>query len=525
MQKNFLRSSTALIVYMTILALAGCNGGSSYNGGGGSTSGGGGGTGGGTGGGGGSTGGGGGTGGGGTGTGTGGGTTTTYLIEGSLTGLTAGQSVSIQNNGGDTLNLKADGTFAFPTALATGAAYAVTVQSHSPGISCSVTSGSGTVGSANVMGTGVACNPGTARVLYSFGATANDATYPNESIVMDKNGNIFGTSRAGGANAQGAAFKIAANGTETLLYSFGATATDGSEVDSGPIFDPLTPADLIGAASGGGLHGEGDIFEINAAGQPSTLYSFGATGTDGITPQATPIADSAGNIYGTTRGGGANNQGIVFKIDTAGHETVLYSFGATANDAVAPTTSLITDSAGNFYGTTGAGGAANLGTVYKIDTKGKETVLHSFGSGSNDGQTPAGTVVMDGSGNLYGGTTAGGANGKGTIYKIDISGNESVLYSFGASASDGIQPVGNLLLDSAGNLYGYTYQGGASNVGTVFMVDPSGKETVLHSFGASASDGQFPFAGGGLILDSAANLYGVTYGGGANNVGAVFVLN
>ena len=427
MRKSFLHLIPALIASTGILALIGCGSGSVVSG------------------------------------------TSAYTVSGTVAGLAAGESVSVQDNGQDTLALSANGAFSFPVNMDTGAAYAITVQSHTPGIACSVANGSGTVGSSNVTGIGISCAAGTQSVLYSFGATATDGLNPGAAQLTVNAGNFYGTTEKGGENGYGAVYKITAAGTESVLYSFGATASDGA----GPV---------------GGL-----------------------------------IVDSAGNLYGTTVQGGAKHHGTVFKISAAGTESLLYSFGATASDGWAPLTSLIMDSAGNLYGTTTSGGANDHGTVFKIGAAGTESVLYSFGATASDGQQPYAGLLADSAGNLYGTTYIGGANNRGTVFKISAAGTESLLYSFGATASDGVGPYADLITDSAGNLYGTTEQGGANDKGTVFKISAAGTESVLYSFGATGTDGATPYAS--LIVDSAGNLYGTTYGGGANGNGTVFKID
>jgi uncharacterized repeat protein (TIGR03803 family) len=169
-------------------------------------------------------------------------------------------------------------------------------------------------------------------------------------------------------------------------------------------------------------------------------------------PWAGVIQDSAGNLYGTTYYGGTANAGVVYKLDTSGHYTVLYSFMGGA-DGANPYAGVILDSAGNLYGTTEEGGENN-GVVYKLDTTGHETVLYRF-TGMPDGTDPRGGVILDSAGNLYGTTTLGGATNQGVVYKLDTTGHETVLYSFTGGA-DGAFPYAGVIRDSAGNLYGTT---------------------------------------------------------------------
>jgi uncharacterized repeat protein (TIGR03803 family) len=219
--------------------------------------------------------------------------------------------------------------------------------------------------------------------------------------------------------------------------------------------------------------------------------------------------------------GGSSGYGTVFKVDTSHNETVLHNFkGFMNSDGAYPILAgLIRDKAGNLYGTTLGGGSFNGGTVFKVDTSGNEYVLYSF-SGGTDGANPEGSLVLDKAGNLFGTTTQGGSSGYGTVFKLDTTGKESVLHSF-TSVPDGAYPAGaGLVLDKAGNLFGTTTQGGSSNNGTVFKVDTSGNETVLHGF--MNSDGARPFAG--LIRDKAGSLYGTTFNGGSSGYGTVFKL-
>src|SRR6266851_8246449 len=213
-------------------------------------------------------------------------------------------------------------------------------------------------------------------------------------------------------------------------------------------------------------------------------------GTDGANPQSSLVQDGSGNLYGTTFDRGTSGYGTVFKRSPAGKFTVLYNF-AGPPDAANASGSLIVDSVGDIYGTTVWGGASNFGSVFKIDTAGHETLLHSFGGGT-DGANPEGGVIQDSAGNLYGVTEGGGTGGGcgnygcGTVFKVDASGNETVLYTFnGDTASgviDGANPWGGLARDSAGNLYGATINGGTLGFGTIFKVDASGIETLLHQF-------------------------------------------
>jgi uncharacterized repeat protein (TIGR03803 family) len=229
----------------------------------------------------------------------------------------------------------------------------------------------------------------------------------------------------------------------------------------------------------------------------------------------------------------------VFKLAPDGTETVLHAFaGAAAGDGCFPYAGLIADSAGNFYGTTVVGGSAacdsgfGCGTVFRVAPDGTETVLHAFAGGS-DGMNPLGGLVADPSGNLYGTTQAGGENcnpGCGTAFKVATDGTETILHIF-VGGSDGSFPNAGLALDKTGNLYGATQSGGSTRCrkrpgcGTVFELTSNGTETILHSFEAHKS-GVAPLA---PVLDKGLSVFGTTYLGGntdacSHGCGVVFKL-
>ena len=276
----------------------------------------------------------------------------------------------------------------------------------------------------------------------------------------------------------------------------------------------------------------------------TTLYSFAGSPDDGAGPFGGLIADAAGNLYGTTLGGGDNGNGTIFKLTPTGTETVLHLF--TGFDGAGPQSTLIADAAGNLYGTTTSGGL-NYGTVFKLTLNADGTythgVLHYFSGYPSDGAAPLG-LIADAAGNFYGTTVQGGENacgdvGCGTVFKLtanpDGTYTETVLHHF-TGGSDGQYPFGRLIADAAGNLYGTTFYGGGSSscllgCGTVFELQPNPdgtySETLLHSFAGGDRDGAAPFAG--LLADAAGNLYGTTSEGGDTRAcqfgcGTVFTL-
>ena len=252
----------------------------------------------------------------------------------------------------------------------------------------------------------------------------------------------------------------------------------------------------------------------------NVLYNF-ANPPDAYGPKCNLVLDAAGNMYGTTFSGGANNLGAVFKVTPAGTESVVYSF-AGGVDGSHPIAGLFFDKkTGNFYGTTVSGGATNTGTVFMLTPTGTETVLYSF-KGGLDGANPYASVVKVGA-NLFGTTYNGGAHGYGTVFKVTAAGKETVLHDFDSSfpTRDGSFPYAGLTLNK-GVLYGTTTLGGASNLGIVYSITKTGAYTLLYSFKGGSTDGQSPNAG--VTFDKSGNLYGTTYGGGADNAGVVYKL-
>jgi uncharacterized repeat protein (TIGR03803 family) len=458
----------------------------------------------------------------------------TFTIGGTVSGL-SGSGLVLQDNGGDDLTPTADGPFTFAHQLSSGATYNVTVTSQPTGQTCTVTNGTGRVSSTDVTNVIVACslNQAVETILYSFDIGPDGAS-PGAGLVMDASGNLYGTTGAGGDANFGTVFEIAPNGTsstESILHSFAGGAKDGAnpQGDLLMVSGKLYGTTVTSGPGTSGLSATGTVFEITPNGTNSTeTVLFGFTQGDGAQPWAGLVIDASGNFYGTTQSGGTASQGsvfgTVFEMTQNGTETVLHTFAGGLNvgatDGANPYSRLVMDASGNLYGTTYFGGANGVGTVFEIAPNGTETILHTFGSGT-DGVNPRAGLVMDASGKLYGTTANGGAIGGGIVFEITPNGTsstETVLHSFGSS-SDGKDPVAGLVMDASGNLYGTTANGGAIGVGTVFKITPNGTETVLYSF-AGGADGATPVAD--LVMDASGNLYGTTQTGGTHGRGTVF---
>jgi uncharacterized repeat protein (TIGR03803 family) len=287
-------------------------------------------------------------------------------------------------------------------------------------------------------------------------------------LVRDPEGNLYGTTSSGGAKGNGTVFEVTPTGTETVLYSF--TYADGTYPSGGLVRD--TAGNLYGTTTQGGASGEGTVFKVDTSGNETVLHSFAGGTTDGAYPYLTRLRmDAAGNLYGVTEEGGASDLGVVFEISSSGTFSLLYSFAGGTTDGAFPSGPLIRDTEGNLRGTTQAGGASNLGTMFELSSGGTLTLLHSFAGGTTDGAYPYGGLVQDPKGNLYGTTVGGGASGVGTIYELTTAGTFTVLQSL-ISKSDGAYPYGGLVVDIKGDLFGTALQGGKGGYGTVFELIP-----------------------------------------------------
>jgi uncharacterized repeat protein (TIGR03803 family) len=371
-------------------------------------------------------------------------------------------------------------------------------------------------------------------VIYNFSG-AGDISNP-VAITMDQRGNIYGDDQGG---CCGGVFRLhhADSGwILNALYVFPSRGNDGGE----PGAVTIGPNGTLYAAngSGGNLGGEcgtvGCGTVINLRPSPTAcatsicpwkltlLYGFSSSGNDGQLPSPVNnvIFDHAGNLYGTTQFGGAGGNGTVYKLTPANGgwtETIVHSFSG-GNDGAVPYTGVIIDQAGNFYGTTAFGGAANSGTVYEISPSGSgstEKVLYSFQNG-NDGNQPWGNLVLDSSGNLYGTASLGGAGNGGTVFELIPSGGGwtfNLIYAL--QGTGGFGPTAGLVMDTSGNLYGTTVGDGAYEDGSVYKLTRSGGSwiyTDLHDFTGGSDGGQ---AWGPVSLDSNGDIYGAAKFGGA----------
>ena len=377
----------------------------------------------------------------------------------------------------------------------------------------------------------------TYKVLHNFGGPG-DGWLPAGQLVFDHNGNLYGVTDVGGYSGArcyvlgcGTVFELTPNpdGTWSESLILRLTGTEGNSPNGSLVFD--SRGNLYGTTEGAGAYGYGAVYKLslgpNGLWTASALHTF-TGGWDGAVPLGGVTLGSAGQLYATASSGGINGHGVVFSLGQVSvlnwYELVLHAFTG-GDDGGFPSFSTLTlDATGNLYGTTVYGGFQGYGTVFElIPNEGRpgwtETVLYPF-TGGSDGAQPSAGVVFDDTGNLYG-TTAhggvGGVNGGGVVFRLAPNGDgtwtESVLHAFQGS-NDGMNPSGGLIFDGSGDLYGTTQNGGSSGGGTIFKLQPSGggqwRETVLYSFTFDSGDSPF----GGVVLDTAGNLYGTTVYGG-----------
>jgi uncharacterized repeat protein (TIGR03803 family) len=412
------------------------------------------------------------------------------------------------------------------------------MQNHRFGLICSLV-----VAACCAAPSGALAGGAAEKIIHQFRGGDDGAVPYYGGLISDGAGNAYGTTAIGGGVCSdggcGTVFKLTNDRKISLLYAFKG-GSDGDVPYGGLLLD--TAGNLYGTTtSGGGTgctgYGCGTVFKLAPDGTETVLYAFQGE-SDGYQPLGTLVMDASGNLEGTTAGGGAYNSncgqgcGTVFKVQPDGTKTLYQFQGGT--DGYGPMGTLVLDSGGNLYGTTTLGGVQcngiqfGCGTVFELTAGGQESVLYAFQGGA-DGDEPFSGVIADGSGNLYGTTVDGGVPGCcGTVFKISTSGGpKTVLYSF-QGGSDGALPYAGVVMDSDGNLYGTTEVGGGrgckklfgTGCGTVFKLTPDGTEAVLYSF--SKKHGEFPLAP--VLLGRNGTIYGTTSAGGAHKEGVVFEL-
>jgi len=346
---------------------------------------------------------------------------------------------------------------------------------------------------------------GVLTSVANFTSTSSVAPF----LIQGSDGSLYGAAPA--ESSYGQLFSISLAGTKNTLATF--TNSSGAVLGSNVVGGLVQGSDglIYGTTSAGGASLFGTVWKISTAGTFTSLTSFtGSTGAAlGTAPQSRMVQGSDGNFYGTTQTGGTSNLGSVFKITPAGVLTTLVSFTGTtgASPGTNPNSTLLLASDGNFYGTTNSGGTGGgYGTIYKVAADGTFTSLVSFTntSGANLGSTPTTNLIQGADGNFYGTTSAGGANGFGTVYKVTPAGALTTLVSFTGTGgvAPGSSPTGTLKQGSDGCFYGTTNGGGLYGLGTVFRISSSGVFQSLYTFGTSNDGGSPNISGSSLYPDS-----------------------
>jgi uncharacterized repeat protein (TIGR03803 family) len=363
---------------------------------------------------------------------------------------------------------------------------------------------------------------------------ANGANPKSVTLVQALDGNLYGTTVAGGSTANcsggcGTIFKISLEGKLTTLHNFCSQpdCTEGMNPQAGVI--QARDGNFYGTTLGGGTHnGNGTVFKMTPSGTVTTIYSFCAMQNcaDGYSPSGALVQGADGNFYGTTSAGGAKDSGTVFKVTPAGALTTLYSFCMKSEcpDGANPVAELTQGADGSFYGMTSQGGKGS-GTIFKITSAGALTTIYTFCSKTQcaDGGNPKGGLILAADGSFYGTTFAGGTKGQGTIFRVTPQGVLTTLHSFCTGCAEGSSLYSTLAQGTDGNFYGTAYYSGAKGEGTAFKVIPppkvtppskvipTWKVTALHSF-----DNTDPYPVSALMQDTDGNFYGTTADGGSS---------
>ena len=370
----------------------------------------------------------------------------------------------------------------------------------------------------------------TFKVFYTF--SFSDGSSPNGDLIRDTAGNFYGTTQFGGSSNRGLIFKLDPTGKQTILYTF-TGASDGG-IPIGRLL-PDSAGNFYGITALGGdpTCSCGTVFKLTKNGSLKVLHSFKG-GKDGSQNQGQPelgLVMVNGDLYGSASFGGVSGCdgnlgcGVLFKVTQSGKETVLHRFTGQADGAFPQ--DLTRDKTGNIYGATGGSYMqGNGGTLFKLDTTGKLTTLYTFPGGA-DGISPRWHLLRSASGVFHGVTQFGGnttncaisSAGCGVVFAVNASAKERVLHAFGKQVNGGEEPSGGLL-DAAGNFYGVTVYGGTVNstctfgCGVVYRVGGDGKYSVLYRF-TGGTDGGLP--SGSLTEDAAGNLYGAATVAGSGN--------
>lgn len=360
----------------------------------------------------------------------------------------------------------------------------------------------------SVLAAGISSHAQTVTSLYSF-TGADSSQYPGrDAPTQGRDGKLYDTTLGPLDNNGGSFFALTTTGKETQPYTFGS---DGAYVQAGVTLG--SDGNFYGTAFYGGATNNGVLFKLTPTGVFTDLHDF-AGGLDGANPGAPPIQASDSNYYGTTLG--TNGASTIYRYESNGTFTTLYNLPTSQGKYVV--VPLVEGSDGNLYGTASAGGnASSCGTIFKLSTSGEMLWTYDFPCGVG-GSTPFGPLMQASDGNFYGVTYAGGNKDDGTVFKLDQSGNVSVLHQF--EKTDGSEPEGGLTQGTDGYLYGTTSYDGPHYSGTIFQISTGGSFKTLYNFGFQGTD---PLAG--LMQHTNGTFYGTTYNGGRYGLGTVYSLD
>ncbi|MEK8033808.1 choice-of-anchor tandem repeat GloVer-containing protein [Ideonella sp. DXS29W] len=339
-----------------------------------------------------------------------------------------------------------------------------------------------------------------------------DGALPQAALTLGSDGLLYSSTSGGGAQHSGTLFSVSTAGSLQVRHAF--TGADGSDASARPIQG--SDGNFYGITMQGGSQQRGTLYQMTPAGVVTTLHHFGTVPNDGYWPRGTLVQAPDGKLYGVTMAGGKKGLGTVFRISTTGDYEIVHTFSDVGLDAGGPISGLIIGSDGNFYGMSDLRGGFGFGTIYRMSSKGKVKVLHSFDDAADGGGCAAELIEWEGW--LYGTCSRGGQSYMGTVVRIRLNGKGfKVLHSF--SENEGSGPVSGLV--RVGNMfYGTTQWGGPHSRGTVYKISAKGEFTRLWAFGSFSQDGLAPY--GGLVLAPDGLLYGTTQIGGANNAGSIY---
>ena len=341
---------------------------------------------------------------------------------------------------------------------------------------------------------------------------------PESGVTIDSSGNLFGTTQSGGADNFGAVYEVA-TGTNTITDIASFNSTNGQTPNATLTLD--NSGNIFGTTTAGGVNGYGTVYEIAAGTSTITdlgvfSYDFSKGYANGINPYGGVTIDGNGNLFGTTISGGSGNRGVVYEI-VSGSNTITDIASFNTTNGSQPYAGVTLDSSGNIFGTTRGGGANSFGTVYEI-VAGSHTINDLVAFSGTNGNSPYGGITLDSDGNLYGTTQQGGANGSGTVFEVAHgTSNLTTLVSF--NNTNGKFPNSGVTLDGNGDIFGTAAGGGANISGTVYQIT-KGSNAITSFASFTGLNGSGP--NGGVAFDSSGNLFGTTFEGGANNSGTVY---